>query len=161
MTEVAETINPGPYEKRPIRFIEIWGHGNWRLKVYGIAYRRATPCPELIGAAKKVAMDRLSLASPSIGHYSVGFLGIHEGRTNNFVFVDWWADENELHHHVYVSPKDEPDRLAYTTPTGVIACVWDLRVLAFEREAWLGTVLKPSGNMNLDSYLAQQLNEDA
>jgi hypothetical protein len=42
----------------------------------------------------------------------------------------------------------------------VIACVWDLRVLAFERQAWLETVLKSSGNVNLDAYLQRQLNED-
>jgi hypothetical protein len=128
--------------------------------VYGIAHSRATPSLGLIEAAKGVAADRLAAVAPSMQHYSVGFLGIHEGRTSNFVFVDWWADENELHHHVYVSPKDEPQRLNYATPTGVIACVWDLRVLAFERQAWLDTVLKPAGNVNLDAYLERRLNDD-
>jgi hypothetical protein len=157
---VPEEINPGPYEPRSIRFLELWRHGNWRLKVYGIAYGRATPRPALIEAAKAVAADRLTAIPQSLQHYSVGFLGIHDGRTSNFVFVDWWADENELHHHVYVSPKHEPERLAYAIPTGVIACVWDLRVLAFERQAWLDTVLKASGNLGLDAYLELRLNED-
>jgi hypothetical protein len=160
MKAVTKKLNLGPYEPRPIRFLEVWRHGDWKLKVYGIAHGRATPCPALIAAAKRVVADRLDSVPQSIPHYSVGFLGIHDGRTSNFVFVDWWADENELHHHVYVSPKDEPQRLNYATPTGAIACVWDLRVLAFERQSWLDTVLKPAGNVNLDAYLEQQLNED-
>jgi hypothetical protein len=114
----SKEINSSPYESRPIRFIELWRHGDWKLKVYGIAYGRATPRPELIEAVKQVAADRLVTLAQSVRHYSVGFLGIHDGRTSNFVFVDWWADENELHHHVYVSPTDEPKRLTYATPTG-------------------------------------------
>jgi hypothetical protein len=158
---VPETLNPGPYQPRPIRFIEVWRCGTWRLKVYGIAHGRAAPRRSLIDAAKLVAAESLAAVAPAVKHYSVGFLGIHDGRTSNFVFVDWWADENELHHHVYVSPKHEPERLVYTTPTGVIACVWDLRVLAFERQAWLDTVLLASGSANLDAYLERRLNEDA
>ena len=104
----------------------------------------STPRPALVEAAKTVTRERLASVPPSLPHYSVGFLGIHDGRTANFVFVDWWADENELHHHVYVSPTSEPDNLTYATPTGLIACVWDLRVMAFERQAWLDAVLRNS-----------------
>jgi prepilin-type processing-associated H-X9-DG protein len=150
-----------PYEKRAIRFLEVWRAGGWRLKVYGIAHARATPRPELIAAAKLVAQPRLESAPGSLSHYSVGFLGVHDGRTANFVFVDWWADENELHHHVYVSPTDQPSRFAYVTPTGLAACVWDLRVMAFERQAWLDPVLKRPHGPDLDAYLRQTLNEDA
>ena len=51
----------------------------------------------------------------------VGFLGVHDGRTSNFVFLDFWADENELHHHVFVSPIALPDQFTYVTPTGLSA----------------------------------------
>ncbi len=141
-------ITVTPYRTRPIRFLELWQHGAWRLKVYGIAYNRSAPRPALIAAAKEVARERLAGISQSAPHYSVGFLGVHDGRTSNFVFVDWWASENELHHHVYVSPVDKPQQLTYETPSGLTACVWDLRVMAFERQAWLDTVLKnPRGRV--------------
>jgi prepilin-type processing-associated H-X9-DG protein len=154
------SITVSSYETRPIRFLELWQHSGWRLKVYGIAFGRPTPRPELIEAAKLAAGERLSSVPGSLRHYSVGFLGVHDGRTANFVFVDWWADENELHHHVYVSPADEPTRLAYVTPTGLAACVWDLRVMAFERQAWLDAVLRRSGGPDLHAYLRQTLDED-
>ena len=149
-----------PYTKRPIRFLEIWQRGGWRLKVYGIAYGRPMPRPELVEAAKAVAQQRLSSVPEPSRHYCVGFLGVHDGRTANFVFVDWWAEENELHHHVYVSPTDEPSRFTYATPTGLTACVWDLRVMAFERQAWLDTVLTRADGPELEAYLRFTLNED-
>jgi hypothetical protein len=149
-----------PYQTRPIRFLELWQEGPWRLKVYGIAYDRPAPRPELVAAAKAAARKRVARVPSSLLHYSVGFLGIHDGRTANFVFVDWWASENELHHHVYVSPTAEPAKLTYETPSGLVACVWDLRVVCFERQAWLDTVLKNPGAPDFEAYLAQRLNEN-
>lgn len=149
-----------PYKPRHIRFLELWEVAGWRLKVYGIAYQGQHPRPELIAAAKEVARQRLAQCTADQSHYGVGFVGIHDGKTANFVFVDWWADENELHHHVYVSPLDRPDKLEYMTPTGLIACVWDLRVMSFERQAWLDTVLSNPHGPDLDAYLERQLNED-
>ena len=149
-----------PYQQRAIRFLGPWEHAGWRLKVYGIAYGRPSPRVELVKAAKQVAAERLASVPESMQHYSVGVLGVHDGRTANFVFVDWWADENELHHHVYVSPADEPARLTYATPSGLAACVWDLRLMAFERQAWIDAVLKRPGGPDVEAYLRHTLNED-
>lgn len=74
--------------------------------------------------------------------------------------MDFWADENELHHHVYVAPKDDSTNLTYMAPTGLTACVWDLRVLCFERQAWIETMLANPAGPDLDAYLTRQLNED-
>jgi len=149
-----------PYYPRPIRFLEIWERAGWRLKVYGIAYPRPAPRPELIDAAKIVVYPHLIDPTALQEGYGVGFLGINDGRGANFVFLDYWANENELHHHVYISPADKPEQLAYATPTGIAACVWDLRVMCFERQAWLETVLMNPHGPDLEAYLARQLNED-
>lgn len=153
-------ISTTPYQTRPIRFLELWQPDDWKIKVYGIASGRPEPRDELVHAAKTVAAERIAEMPPTMTHYSVGFLGVHDGLTSNFVFIDWWADENELHHHVYKSPCDDLGQLTCTTPTGVIACVWDLRLIAFEREAWLETVLKSDGDADPDAYLLRRLNED-
>lgn len=148
-----------PYEARAIRFHEEWQHAGWRLKVYGIAYRRSRPRVQLFETAKKLAGERLPRPHDGEGRYGVGFVGVHDGRGANFIFVSWWADENELHHHVYTAPSDELDDFKYITPSGLVACVWDLRVLGFEREAWLEKVLK-AGRLDAESYMACRLNED-
>jgi hypothetical protein len=148
------------YQARPIRFLELWREAEWRMKVYGIAYQRPLPRPELVEAAKRITRPHLRTAK-SQTHYGVGFLGVHDGRGANFVFVDYWADENELHHHVYVSPSDKPKALEYVTPTGLIACVWDLRVMWFERQAWVETILANPTGPDVEQYLSRRLHEDA
>lgn len=76
------------------------------------------------------------------------------------MFVDWWADENELHHHVYVSPSADPSNLEYKTPTGLTACAWDLFLIGFERDAWVRHVLQESESPDLEGYLGARLNGD-
>ena len=149
-----------PYKPRPIRFLELWQPDGWRLKVYGIAHGKPVPRGELIDAAKRVARAALTKDASSTDHYSVGFLGIHEGRTGNYIFVDWWADENELHHQVYIGPSDVPTQLNDIPRNGPTACVWDLRVMAFERDAWLECILK-NPRPDVEAYLQRQLSEDA
>jgi hypothetical protein len=149
------------YDVRPIRFLELWRELGWALKVYGIAYRSERPREELVEASKEIARRRLANSTNSHNHYGVGFLGVHDGRGSNFVYLDYWADENELHHHVHVSPSEEPASLEYVTPTGLIACTWDLRVLSFERNAWVECVLANPSGPDIDEYLARTLNDDA
>lgn len=147
----------GPYAMRPIRFLEVWEIDGWRMKAYSICYGKDVARSELIDAAQRTARERLRATANGTAHYGVGFVGIHDGKTANFVFVDWWADENELHHHVYVSPTERPGDLEYKTPTGLAACVWDLELMAFERDAWVQTILQ-AGEPNLEAYLRTRLN---
>jgi hypothetical protein len=148
-----------PYEPRPIRFLEEWSIDGWRLKVYGIAYRRASPRAGLIETARRLARESLPAAGAG-GNYGVGYVGVHDGRGANFIFVDWWADENELHHHVFAAPAQELKNLPEITATGLAVCVWDLRVQCFEREAWLEAVLRNPRESDLEDYMRRRLNED-
>lgn len=149
-----------PYEPRPIRFLDLWRVEGWCLKVYGIAFGRPQPRSELVAAARRIAIQQLRSLPAGLPHYHLGFLGIHDGKTANFIFLDFWADENELHHHVFVSPTAYPEQFTYVTPTGLSACVWDLRLQAFEREAWVAHVLQRSASPDFEAYLAETLNAD-
>jgi hypothetical protein len=149
-----------PYQPRPTRFLDLWHVDDWRIKLYGIAYGRSQPRPELVAAAQRIASQHLRSLPADLDHYLLGFLGVHDGRTSNFVFLDFWADENELHHHVFESPTDRPDQFTYVTPTGLSACVWDLHLQAFERDAWVIQVLQQSAAPDFDGYLAATLNAD-
>lgn len=155
LIELAEAYRP-----RPVRFLGEYAHEGWRLKVYGIAYDRELPRAKLVEAAKRIARERLPQPAAGYGRYGVGFLGVHDGRGANFVFVDWWADENELHHHVYTSASDELSDLKYTTPTGLSVCVWDLKVQSFERDAWVEEVLKNPDGPDVEAYMRRRLSED-
>lgn len=143
---------------RAIQFHEVWGTDGWRVKVYGIAYRRPAPRPALVAAAKRIAIELLPRPAAAGNRYGVGFLGAHDARGGCYVFVDWWAGENELHHHPFLGPS--PEDLRPARPEESIACVWDLAVVAFEQQVWLDAVLKNPHGPDLERYLAAQLNDD-
>jgi hypothetical protein len=124
-----------PYKPRSFRFIERLCIGGWRMKLYGIAWCGELPRHELIEAAKRIAADQL--AKEESPNYKVGFVGVHDGRGASFVFVDFWGNENELFHRVFLSRGNDPGALAPATAADSSVCVWDLRLQNFEREAWI------------------------
>jgi hypothetical protein len=50
-----------------------------------------------------------------------------------------------MHHHTWLSPKDEPGALGATGPEQLTACTWDLAVITHERAAWVRHVLARLG----------------
>jgi hypothetical protein len=147
------------YQTRPIRSLGLLKAEGWRLKVYAAAYARPSPRSELVEATKRLVY-RLPQPPDAQGRYGVGFLCAHDGRGGCYAFVDWWADENELHHRIYFAEEDRPSQLVPVGPDGLTACVWDLAIMAFERQAWLDTVLRNSGGPDLERYLATWLEAD-
>jgi len=156
MTELLES-----YRRRPIRFLELWEEADWRIKVYSITLAGGSVRPELLASAKEAARRWLRQPlAPGRRHYGVGFMSVHEGPSANFISLDWWADDNELYHQVYLSAADETSHLQYVTPTGLASTVWDLRVLCFERQAWVDMVLANPAGPDLTAYLKRRLSED-
>ena len=129
------------------------------MKLYGIAWQRELPRPELLEAAKRVAAD--VLANETANNYKVGFIGAHDGQNACFVFVDFWGNENELFHRVYLSRRNEPQSLAAAKSLDSSVCVWDLHLQNFEREAWIKHILRKPTAPDFDAYLVEHLHEDA
>lgn len=154
------TITSQRYESRPVRCLSLVDLDGWRLKVYGIAYGRPEPRPALVEAAVEAARRVLPRPRVTETRYGVGFVGAHDARGGCFAFVDWWEDENELHHHPFVGPKEDPEAIAPVPPGGSAACAWDLAVIAFERQAWVDTVLRNPDGPDLDAYLRRRMNAD-
>jgi len=66
--------------------------------------------------------ERLSPPGGESGPYGVGFVGVHDGRAGNFIFLDWWEQENELHHHVSFSSQEQPTAITAARTGDPIAC---------------------------------------
>lgn len=58
-------------------------------------------------------------------------------------------------------PREEPTNLKYVTPRGLSACVWDLRLIWFERQAWVDAMLGPAAFPDPSAYLEARLDEDS
>jgi hypothetical protein len=112
----------------------------------------------LVEAGKAWAARRLRERPTRQRHYGVGFLGVHDGRGENQVFLDLWVNENELLHAYVVSPPSDPAALREPPEDHNSVCVWDLAVQAFEREAWLGHVLANPAGADVEGYLGERMN---
>lgn len=145
------------YAPRTVRPMGERTFGDWTLKVYGIAYGADEPGHELVDAALAAAEPALPEIALGDGRYGLGFLGIHDGRDSNFVFVSWWENENELQHRVFYSTPERPGTLRAARPDEPIACVWDIRVIAHERDAWVRHMLADPGRADAGAYLADTL----
>jgi hypothetical protein len=150
-----------PHRLRRIRFHELLSAEGWRIKVYSIVYGGREPRPELMAAAIDVAADHLHRAPMRDRGCGAGFLGVHEGRGANFVFLDRWGNENELFHSVWLSSPDEPIALRPAAPSDASVCVWDLHLQYFERNAWVECVLANPRGPDVEAYLARRCNEEA
>ena len=146
-----------PYEARSFRFIELMSIGDWRMKLYGIAWRRERPRRELLESARRIVSGELTKTKPN--DYKVGFIGAHDARNACLVFVDFWGNENELFHRVFLSRSNDPRALTRAKDSDSSVCVWDLRLQSFEREAWIKDVLCNPDAPDLESYLGARLNE--
>jgi hypothetical protein len=146
-----------PYAPRPIRCVDILDVDGWRMKLYGIAYRAERPAQALVDAAAALAQEFVPRPAVAADRYGVGFVCAHDGRGGNFVFVDWWAGENELHHNTWRSTKEEPEALRPTAPDDFTACAWDLAVIGHERNAWVRHVLAGPDGPNVEAYVDDRL----
>lgn len=123
----------GPYVPREITPLGTIEAGDWRFKLYGI-HAPERPAPD-------------SGWEPTV----------RELARRSFVLIDWWVGENMLENHVHVFVSGERDADERVTATGLSACVWEQRVVAFEREAWIETVLANPGGPDLGAYLERRL----
>lgn len=149
------------HKKRPIRAIETIAFSGWTIKLYGISQFEERPGEMFLEKGKELARHTLPLPAKTDDRYGQAFVTVHQAGAFHQILVDWWENTNELRHRVFRAPPDAPMEFVDITDTGGAFCVWELRVLAFEREAWLTHVLLPAAGPDHVSYSRALLNEDA
>lgn len=143
-----------------MRFLEQWNLGDWRVKLYGISETNDVPDEACRAEARALAEATLPKPALTATRYGVAFVTVHQAQMFNQIIVDWWERENELRHRVFKANPETPYQFEEITATGEAFCVWELRVLAFERAAWLQHVLRADHLGDLEGYLNAVLNED-
>ncbi len=136
------------YQPRPLDSLGVRTVGGHRLKVYAIRYAdRPLDRDRFDGGWELATADLPTDAAP--GRPGLGFVVLHQGATGDYFILCWWDQENELPTRVYVRG-DGGWRAAVG---GESVCVWDLRVLWWEREAYVTTVLAGRAD-GAEAYLA-------
>jgi hypothetical protein len=137
-----------PYAPRPAAFHGIVEHAGHRLKGYSVRFGDRPVDWEEHREGIDLALAALPEANSSEGRPGLGFLIVHRGRAAEYVVLAWWDRQNELPVRVFVR-NEGPWRPARE---GESFCVWDLEIVARERNAYVETVLA-SGDA--DAYLAR------
>ena len=142
-----------PYVSRPTKFIDQVNSEGWRIKVYGIS-PKSKPLPaEVVTEGMANVLSHLPQPYVTEQRYGVGFLIIHHGIMRNWYLLDWWEKEDIIHHKLFSSPLNKPSAIFREPDKSLIACVHELRVIAFESEAWINTVLCQNDTPSFDNYL--------
>lgn len=149
-----------PYTPRPVRYLELAEQDGWRVKVYGISVHDKTPDDALVDAAIDHAFDQLPTPPTADNRHGVAILIVHEGNDGIWLLLDWWFGQDMLKHRLFSSPYDDPYGFEDISDSRTMACVWELSVFAFEREAWVETVLANEAGPDLDAYLSREFNDD-
>lgn len=145
------------HETRPIRFCGVAEISGWRIKLYTIAGIGDAVAQAYVKAAVEVARAKLPWPAHTADRYGVGFLIIHEAALFNQITLDWWERDNELRHRVFKADGFQPTAFRDITSTGEAFCVWELKVIGFECDAWVDKVLRmPSGDA-LNAYMDTHL----
>lgn len=150
---------PLHHRTRPIRYLGLHRASGWSYKLYTIAGVGDDVDPSLVELAKERAGAVLPRPAQTTTRYGASFVIVHEATDFTTVVIDWWERVNELRHRVLRAPPDAPGSLTDITASGESVCVWELRVQAFEREAWLDTVLRNPGGPDLGAYFGRHFNE--
>ena len=148
------------YIKRPVKFLKQVNAGNWRIKVYGISEASKSLPEELVNEAVNTVLPHLPKQAMTEDRYGVGFLIIHQGNLRNWFLLDWWEYEDILFHRLFSSPLKSPNSITPEKDNSVAACVHELRVITFESEAWIKTVLSHDYEPGFDEYLKLRFDSD-
>jgi len=149
-----------PYSKRAVTFVKQVNVNGWRIKVYSLSVKETALCEEIISNGVSSVLSALPQPALSEARYGVGFLIIHQGLMRNWFLLDWWEQEDILHHKLFSSNLNTPASISAEEDKSLIACVHELRVIAFESNAWIKTVLSQDKKADFDEYMKLRFNLD-
>ncbi|MFK7959754.1 MAG: hypothetical protein AB8G96_04445 [Phycisphaerales bacterium] len=152
----------------------------WRLKLTGICAAGASVSPEVFAAARartsavlpRPAVDASATAAAdgapgvSVARTGVGFVVVHPSREGVFSLTGWWIDETMLAMDVAFAAWEadgetvEASAFAGLPESRVLACTWELAVIAFERDAWVELVLDNPAGPDVEAWFSRRMHAD-
>ncbi len=148
-----------PFVARRIQFRNLIAFRDWRIKRYTITRSKvgeAADWSEFVNGRELAAQ---SLPNPARTNERPGlaFVIEHRGAEADYIVLCWWDRENELPTRVFV--RGHHGESAWHAATdGESFCVWDLEVIAYERNAYIGTMMAvDADSAAVDAYLAMRL----
>jgi hypothetical protein len=127
--------------------------------MYRITKNRSALSTEVFDESKRLAKQNLNQADQEGNAYKVSFVISHEASEAIFTLVNWWVEGNMLITKVYKSSFASPGEFEEITNSNIAgACIWELAIISYERDAWVTDVLqnKESFKNGINNYLEKK-----
>ena len=152
MSQAASTFEYGPRRvwARPLVTV-----GGARLKPYELRFAGLLAGPEPAPLDWAALLARRRPRPDDALDHAVGFAIMHYAKDGDYLLVSRWHAGNTLKHEVWtVGTSDEGWLLTSLLETRMIACVWELEIIHFERNAWVRTAMAKDGSAAaIEEYL--------
>ncbi|MEQ1649189.1 MAG: hypothetical protein ABL898_11430 [Hyphomicrobiaceae bacterium] len=145
-----EPVEP-VYMPRQMSSLGIWDIGGWRFKTYLIRANTRWPVSDAMIAAARMKIAAVRDSLEATAHFNTGFVVLHEGVEGIWLLTHWWTKGGICAELLWHATADHPATFEEVDQP-LMACVWELVPIDFERRAWVDTVLKPGGG-GLVAYL--------
>jgi hypothetical protein len=146
------------YSARPVRFMGVRSLAGWRIKTYAIAYDGRVPEDSAFAPARALAAAALPQPPRTAERPGIAVAIEHRGRGIDYFVLGWWDRQNELPLRIWVR-EHEANATWRAAQGSESVCVWDLQVLAFERDAYVATLLAGARDAE-PAYLERHLQID-
>lgn len=136
------------YVERYISQFGSWAIDGWHFKVYSISPRgRGISEDEHYVAARNVVENLIPDAS-NTPHFGNGFVIIHYGTEAVWLQVNWWIEDGMCAGKSFKAPLNQSP-LFELVDGPIVAGVWELVVIDFERQTWVDVILKRTGSLSV------------
>jgi hypothetical protein len=146
-----------PYRPRHTQLTEVRNVNDWKLKIYQITLDGEPISSEIVEAAMEcVAIRSTWPTKPTDLEYQYGFVILHQGHEAVWALNKFWVNDI-LRQFFFFAPLDDPTAFDFSLMPGFNACVWDLEVTKYERDAWVKHVMTNPAEAQFDEYLNDSL----
>ncbi|ASU84315.1 hypothetical protein CDO52_17285 [Nocardiopsis gilva YIM 90087] len=121
------------YAPRDVRPLGVWDLDGSLLKVYAICVPGQQVDTPLLDRGRELAALR-TRADMAVGALGLGTVILHRGGDGDYVIVLNWTEGFMSRTGIFTGPLGRPEELR-PGPAGLSPCLWELAVIAHERDA--------------------------
>jgi hypothetical protein len=146
------------YQQRKIAFLELHSIDDWTFKIYSICKEESVFDSSIFENVKGQISNWIEVNfNVELPTQKIGFVIIHQAREGVFVILNWWVDQVMLQSHVFFSDFQDLYLFKPYKYSNIIACIWELEIMNFEKNAWVESVLKQDDENSISSYLSRKI----
>lgn len=147
----SEAFRYVPRKVNPRPVIAVNGY---RLKPYEIYFDEAVKGRIEDDELQGIISPCLPVSDDPLDH-GIGFVMVHFARDGNYLLLSRWYGGNMLKHDLFELKQTAGGwQVISLESTGIVACVWELQVIACERQTWICTAMAKGGTeASFSAYL--------